>query len=186
MLFRKLIEFGDCEINENGSEIRYFKNEEIIDIPIKNFQVELKNVNRASKEVYLIRDLVALAFLEIPLNTGKITYSDGNTNNNHYTNLNWELEKRNYNDVKVLEENGIVIKVIPNYANYRITSDGHVINSKGWIMSESYEGGFGRVRLEKKISNKKIREKISIHILMGKRFLNPENGKKIIKKFFHP
>ena len=181
MLFRKLPEFGDCEINENGSEVRYSKNGEIINILIKNFQVELKNVRRASKELYFVRDLVALAFNGIPLNTGKITYADGITNNNHYTNLNWELEKKDYNDVKFLQENNIVVKVIPKYPNYRITSDGHVINSKGWIMTENYENnGFGRVRLEKKTANKKTREKISIHILMGETFLTPEKGKKLI------
>ena len=126
MMMEDIPTFDGFRISSNGSKVDFVKNNTITNVPVVNNKVVINNVS------YFIWDLVALAYLKIPLYTGIISKPNKKLDY-HYRNLNWEPVYKNYRQTHpniIIAQSGI-------YKRHSATSDGHVIrNSNKKIMKE--------------------------------------------------
>ena len=120
----------------------------IIDVPVVNNKVVINNVS------YFIWDLVALAYLKIPLYTGTISKIN-DERDYHYKNLNWTPVYKDYKQT----HNDIVIAQSGIYHKHSATSDGHVIrNENKKVMQETIKKDFTvKVRLPTPDNTKKYK-----------------------------
>jgi hypothetical protein len=186
-------DFPNYKITFNGDRVVHVKKLNrlniTIDIPIVNNFVVLKSKRENIEKLYYICDLIALAFLKIPLDSGIISFKDGNQENRQYSNLLWKRVDKNYNDIQTLIKYNIELVDLPRYKLHRITSDGHVINkATGHVMLECYKqkDGKGRVRLplEKGIKGKRPKdETVIIQDLISEVFIKkPFNATILCRK----
>ena len=118
MMMEDIPTFDGFRISANGNKVDFVRNNTITDVPVVSNKVVINDVS------YFIWDLVALAYLKIPLHTGIINKIN-NERDYHYKNLNWTPV---YKDYKQTHED-VVIAQSGIYHKHSATSDGHVIRT---------------------------------------------------------